>query len=678
VPGAGARSASVDISHDPRSSPLPLPRRKVLIPAVAVAAVIALGVPAAVLVSLHLADERTRREQKAAADAFAAAWRAGHLAEAGFAGSSGQDVATQVQTMTAGLTTAATDAPASVTVGAIHRQKDAKPPTATATLNVSWRLPGGVVWTYPTRARLRQDGERWLVAWTPAVVHPGLTGGQVLQARRVQPPRGEILGAGDQVLVTQRPVVDVGIQPSRADDPAATARQVAAIVAVDPDALVKRVAAAKPDAFVDVITLRRDAYDAVRDRLRPIPGTVFNERDASLAPTATFARALLGSIGEATKEAVDAGMGRVLPGDQTGLSGLQNSYDERLAGTAGVTVSVVGGSTGGASGGTAGTAHTLFERPPQPGQPLHLTLDPRVQEAAEAALAAAPEPAGMVAIRVGTGDVLAVANGPEGAGGYDRALLGRYPPGSTFKVASTLALLTGGLSPDAPVNCPPTVTISGKTFSNAEGEVLGRVPFRLDFAHSCNTAFVGSAGRITSEQLADAAHSLGVGAADTLGVTAFMGDVPVTGDAVQHAAQVIGQGRVLVSPLTEATMAASVASGRLVPPRLVTDPAPQDASAPGQPLPAQPLARVVGQLRQMMRLVVTSGTGTALRGVPGGPVAGKTGTAEFGNGNPPATHAWFTGYQGDIAFAFVVEGGGFGGEVAAPLAADFLRRLAAG
>jgi cell division protein FtsI/penicillin-binding protein 2 len=76
-----------------------------------------------------------------------------------------------------------------------------------------------------------------------------------------------------------------------------------------------------------------------------------------------------------------------------------------------------------------------------------------------------------------------------------------------------------------------------------------------------------------------------------------------------------------------------------------------------------------------MRSVVTTGTGTALRSVPGGPVHGKTGTAEYGGGEEPPTHAWFTGFQGDVAFALVVEDGGFGGRTAAPLAADFLRRL---
>jgi cell division protein FtsI/penicillin-binding protein 2 len=65
-----------------------------------------------------------------------------------------------------------------------------------------------------------------------------------------------------------------------------------------------------------------------------------------------------------------------------------------------------------------------------------------------------------------------------------------------------------------------------------------------------------------------------------------------------------------------------------------------------------------------LRGVVTNGTGTALLGIPGGPVSGKTGTAEFGTEDPPQTHAWFTGFQGDIAFAVLVEDGGFGGKVA--------------
>ena len=84
----------------------------------------------------------------------------------------------------------------------------------------------------------------------------------------------------------------------------------------------------------------------------------------------------------------------------------------------------------------------------------------------------------------------------------------------------------------------------------------------------------------------------------------------------------------------------------------------------------------IADLQGLMRRVVTNGTGRAMAGIPGGDVHGKTGTAEFGTESPPRSHAWFTGYQGDIAFAVLVEDGGFGGAVAAPLAAQFLTRIA--
>ena len=104
-------------------------------------------------------------------------------------------------------------------------------------------------------------------------------------------------------------------------------------------------------------------------------------------------------------------------------------------------------------------------------------------------------------------------------------------------------------------------------------------------------------------------------------------------------------------------------------PRLLIDP-PEGPTA-GADQPAQLDPTVAVELRALMRSVVTGGTGTAAN-VPGETVYGKTGTAEFGNGTPPQTHAWFIGYRGDLAFAVIVEGGGVGGRVAAPLAAKFL------
>jgi cell division protein FtsI/penicillin-binding protein 2 len=374
---------------------------------------------------------------------------------------------------------------------------------------------------------------------------------------------------------------------------------------------------------------------------------------------------------------VSASGGRVRPGDLTGLAGLQRTYDARLAGTPGLTVVA-------ATGGK--TARTLFTARPVPGKDVVTTLDPTVQDAAQATLEAAKKPAAIVAVRPSTGDVLAVANGGPNAAGYDRALLGQYPPGSTFKVVSGYALLRQGYTATTPVPCPPSVTVDGLRIGNAENEVLGTVPFRTDFAQSCNAAFVGSRTKVTPQQLADAASALGYGEPDRLGVQAFGGSVPTSGSEVEHAVDMIGQGKVLASPLTVATVSASVATGRRVTPRLVADPAPGGGQAPSasaspQPSPAASSTEAldggtVATLRELMRAVVTDGTGTALKGVPGGPVMGKTGTAEFGSKNPPDTHAWFTGYQGDVAFAVIVEGGGFGAKVAAPLAADFLRRLA--
>ena len=681
-------------------------RTKIVIGVVATLVVVAVAAPTA----WYLRERQARDRFHQAVTSFAAAWRSGHLEGVRYEGATGADVARQVAATAAALTPAATDVPAAVDVTSTSGPTDG---AGTAALHVRWDLGAGRTWQYDTSVRLRDGDAGWQVQWSPAVVHPRLAAGQVLTTSRTPATRGRILGAGGQVLVSERPVVVVGIQPNRAKDPRGAATAVAAVVGVDAAALTQRVLAAAPGAFVDAITLREADYQGVRDRLQPIPGAVFQRATRSLAPTAGFARALLGTTGPATKEIVDAAKGRVAASDVTGLSGIQRSYDAQLAGTPGLTVQAAApAGPAGAGSGSANQAAapvTLFTVPPVAGSDVTLTLDVKIQEAAEAALAGTGKPSALVAVRPGTGEVLAVANGPAAAAGYDRALIGRYPPGSTFKVATGFGLLQSGMTPDTPVPCPATITVDGRSFANAEGEAPGTAPFHRNFADSCNTAFIGAAQRLSPTQLHDAAQALGYGRPNQLGVDAFTGSVPTTASKVEHAADAIGQGQVLASPLTVATVSASVAAGRFTPPRLVTGasaPAegqgtaspsasasgspstsatgsPSSASASGSPtapasagsvaLPAAPVTALQG----LMAEVVSSGTGTALRGVPGAPVHGKTGTAEFGTANPPPTHAWFTGYQGDVAFAVVVEGGGFGGKVAAPVAADFLRRLAA-
>jgi cell division protein FtsI/penicillin-binding protein 2 len=113
-----------------------------------------------------------------------------------------------------------------------------------------------------------------------------------------------------------------------------------------------------------------------------------------------------------------------------------------------------------------------------------------------------------------------------------------------------------------------------------------------------------------------------------------------------------------------------VARGQFIQPKLVTEPAPSAPAADGPKLAESSIQ----PLRTMMREVVTKGTGEDLADVPGKPVSGKTGTAEFKDGEEE-THAWFVGWQGDIAFAVMVEKGGAGAEAAVPIAERFLNAL---
>jgi cell division protein FtsI/penicillin-binding protein 2 len=238
-------------------------------------------------------------------------------------------------------------------------------------------------------------------------------------------------------------------------------------------------------------------------------------------------------------------------------------------------------------------------------------------------------------------------------------------------MVSALGLLTGKqVTPDTDVDCPKTKTVDGREFKNADGEALGTVPFHTDFAESCNTAFINLAPKLGAAGLKSAADSVGLGSPWALGTEVFTGTISSGSPATELAAATFGQGATVVSPAAMAGATAAVARGKFVQPALVLDPAPAAATAPGPALDAA----AVKSLHQMMREVVTSGTGTGLRSVKGGPVFGKTGTAEFANGND-ATHAWFVGWQGDLAFAVLVQKGGAGAEAAVPIVDRFLTAL---
>ncbi|MGM7776553.1 penicillin-binding transpeptidase domain-containing protein [Arthrobacter sp. KNU-44] len=585
----------------------------------------------------------------------------------------------------------------SVESGAVKLDGD----KASVPLNFTWKI-GTAEWKYTSQAALKKAGDKWAVQWTTTLLEPDLKDGEVLDKTVTSPSRADILGAGDAKLVSYRPVVHVGIDKTTIGsvDPAASAAKLAQLVGVDEAAYVKQVQASGPQAFVSAITLREDGNRTVTDQqIASIPGARGIPDFLPLAPTRTFARAVLGTAAEASAEQIQKAGGALKVGDTVGTGGLQEQYDAQLRGQDGVSIKTrpQGMTDDQIKAARPDPRRLLFAVNVKPGDPLKTTLDPRLQQLAEDTLGGVGPASAIVALRPSTGAVLAAASGP-GSNGYNTAMLGQYAPGSTFKIVDSLALIRNGMTPDSKVECTPTITVDGRTFKNAEGypeSSLGSVALRDAFAHSCNTAFISSRDKVSQAQLQSAATSLGVAVqAPKLGADAFLGSVPGNADGTEHAASMIGQGKVLLSPLAAAIMAASVAHGAPVSPQLVLNPgsaspsagatptasgapsssaSPAVTASPAAPASDKPVTPAeAAALSDMMRAVVTSGHAGFLASVPGAPVGAKTGTAEFGNDNPPKTHAWIVAVHGDLAVAVFVEDGGLGATTSGPLLKSFL------
>jgi cell division protein FtsI/penicillin-binding protein 2 len=311
---------------------------------------------------------------------------------------------------------------------------------------------------------------------------------------------------------------------------------------------------------------------------------------------------------------------------------------------------------------------TAVSFPAVPGTPVKTSIDMSVQQAASHAVASAStsKPVDMVALQPSTGKVLAVVERP---GGFDRALQGIFPPGSTFKVVTGSAVARKGLTPSSTVQCPSTMTVDGRTFHNDNNEHYGSTTLQNAFAVSCNTTFALLATqRLTGADLGSMAARFGYNAQPSLGIPAVLGKFTVPHSPVDLAADAFGQGEDLVNPLSQAAEAGAIDSGSWRPPLLVTSPAPKQTASPHR-LPGS----ILTTLRPMMRAVVTSGTAAGVGFPPG--VYGKTGTAEYGSGPHPPSHGWFIGYRGDLAFAVLVEGGGYGANSAGPVANAFLCKI---
>jgi cell division protein FtsW (lipid II flippase)/cell division protein FtsI/penicillin-binding protein 2 len=328
---------------------------------------------------------------------------------------------------------------------------------------------------------------------------------------------------------------------------------------------------------------------------------------------------------------------------------------------------------------------------------VHTPIDARLQVRAATALRDRIEAGGQahgaaVVLDAVTGDVLASATYPwptprelrqpaglppaaneastRSARVLDRARYGLYPPGSTFKLLVAGAALRAGAETDS-FTC--TRLPGGRVGNYIRGSSRpvrddpmdknphGSVDLHRGVVVSCNAYFAQLALRLGPRPLLDAASMFQIDVARSATSDGLRPTLPHAG---------YGQGQVVVSPLKLARISASIATGGVIAPvRWLSGHHDPRAQSP-RFLSQGDAAR----LGRAMRAVVTSGTGRSLA-TSSIPIAGKTGTAEVGEG---AAHSWFTGFAPygatgrRIAFAVIIENAGYGARAAAPVAGELV------
>ncbi|MGZ3115970.1 penicillin-binding transpeptidase domain-containing protein [Streptomyces sp. H62] len=344
------------------------------------------------------------------------------------------------------------------------------------------------------------------------------------------------------------------------------------------------------------------------------------------------------------------------------LDTLREKYGDKAGGTPGVELAVRHETR------EAADTPLLTLAEGEPGK-LETTLSAGVQAAAEKAVKRYGE-SSVVAVRPSTGEVLAVANNR--ADGFNAAFQGRVAPGSTMKIITAAMLIDNGVTDmDGPAPCPDTATWQSQTFKNLTGMPADEGASLADtFMRSCNTGFIKLVDEdpLTDSSLtAEAEERFGLGRDDwQTGIVSFDGRVPASGGP-DRAANAIGQGQVQMNPLNMASVTATAITGEFRQPFLVPPDLDDRRLATAKGLPQSTAA----QLKQMMRLTATQGTGRAAMSGLGGDIGAKTGSAEVDG--QTTSNSWFTGFRGDVAAAAMTEEGGHGGDAAGPIVADVLR-----
>ncbi len=551
-----------------------------------------------------------------------------------------------------------------------------------------------------------------------SAAHRFLAEGNRIRRQVTVAPRGAIVDRNGNVLASNDAGYNLEIIPSEL--PRTTAEREVVIQAVAQEAhlapgdIAGAIQAAGQSSLEPIIlaaNLPRDEAIVAKIRFANLPGVLVDYVPTrQYRPTAGLAH-LLGYTSRMTKEDI-ARHPDYNPGSPIGRAGLEGSYDDVLRGVPGV-ISVEVDASG-------RPQRNLDRTPPQVGQTLHLTLDLGLQTNMAAALQEALEKSGAkhaaaVALDPRDGGVLAAVSLP----GFDNNVFARgitpqvykalendpdkplinrvtegvYPPGSTIKPFVAAAGLQESVITAATRLDTSAGVIKIGQWSFPDWKVHGITDVKLALAESNDIFFYAVGGGWNSiaglgvDRLKKYLIAFGFGQESGVDFTADQsGLVPdaewkkrtfkenwYIGDTYHLA---IGQGYLLVTPLQVARGISGIANGgRLVTPHIAasrelpTTGERENLSYSDKPLPLSP--QTILTVKEGMRLSVQGDTGSArqLRDLPFSS-GGKTGTSQFGRDNK--THAWFAGFapydDPQIVVVVVVEGGGEGNVIAAPVA----------
>ena len=527
-------------------------------------------------------------------------------------------------------------------------------------------------------------------------------------------PRGLLFDRNGRVLVDNRPSFNIVLTTEQTDSLDWSVKRIAELLQMAQSAVREKLSQKKGPQFRAVV-VKADATD---QDVATIEAHRLEQPEASVDPVplrsyplGQGAAHVLGRVGEITERQLESeSYAGIDAGVTVGQAGVEAEHNRLLMGRDGLRRVIVN---------SRGVEVAEAERqPPVEGPSVSLTLDMRVQQAMEEAMAGRPGSA--VALDPNNGEILGMLSLPsydpnEFAKGIEpaawtalakdpltplmnRVIQGQYSPGSSFKIPMALAALQEGvITPQTKFHCPGYLNIYNTTFRCHKAEGHGTLDLRHAIALSCNVYFYNVGVRLGIERISRWTRRMGMSSPTGIDLPAeASGLIPdpdwkrkVSKDKWYPSETVsisIGQGGVLATPLQMARLAALVANGgKLVQPHLI-----KAVAGVPQPVP-EPVdlglhPSVLQGVREGMLAVVAEGTGRRA-GLNGVVVAGKTGSAQVvtharlemdKKSHAMQPHGWFICFapaeKPVIAMAVLVEHGTAGGQSAAPVAGQVLSK----